>query len=354
MAYVEEQKVLFGTYMLQEKGEDWWDNAHQIPKVVSTNITWVVFITRFLEKYFPGDVRCKKDIQFLKMKLGNMSVVEYAAKFEEVVKFCPYYNVNTCRIYDEDSRARFALYKSLSEKKGKNQYRGKLHSAPANKGKHNTSDQKKLSGGETPASIKYCKSDEPTCYNCCEHGHISTHCLTPKKVQYGRRLFALTRSETTSSDILIKSMCFINVVSLIDIINTGARHSFISLDCAERLGLKLSYMTGNMVIETLTPGLVTTSWACLNCSLTIYGKSFGLDLVCLPLNKLDVVLRMNWLEFNHVHINYFDKSVSFPGFDASDELFVSVKQVDEFIKDDAEMFMILAYMKAKSKVVIDE
>ena len=36
------------------------------------------------------------------------------------------------------------------------------------------------------------------------------------------------------------------------------------------------------------------------------GKDFGVDLVCLPLDQLDVILGMNWLEYNHVFINCFD------------------------------------------------
>lgn len=63
---------------------------------------------------------------------------------------------------------------------------------------------------------------------------------------------------------------------------------------------------------------------------------------------------MSWLEFNHVHINYFDKTVSFPEFDASDELFVSSKQVDEFVKDNATVFMILASISAERKAMIGE
>lgn len=60
----------------------------------------------------------------------------------------------------------------------------------------------------------------------------------------------------------------------------GAIHSFVSLDCAERLGLKLSSMDGNMIVDTPTLGLVTILWVCLNCPLTVYGKSFYMSLVC--------------------------------------------------------------------------
>ena len=39
-----------------------------------------VFRERFLRKYFPEDVRGKKEIEFLEVKQGNRSVTEYAAK----------------------------------------------------------------------------------------------------------------------------------------------------------------------------------------------------------------------------------------------------------------------------------
>ncbi|XP_050877262.1 uncharacterized protein LOC127081016 [Lathyrus oleraceus] len=153
MACTEAQKVQFGTHMLSGEAEDWWDNTRQILEAIGTKITWVVFRKEFLENYFPEDVRGKKEIEFLELKQGNMTVAEYAAKFEALVKFCPHYNradaetskclkfenglrpeikqgigyqqirkyaelVNKSRIYDEDSRARSAHYKSISEKKG--------------------------------------------------------------------------------------------------------------------------------------------------------------------------------------------------------------------------------------------
>lgn len=62
MAYTEEQKVLFGTHMLFEEVEDWWDNACQRLEVTSTEVTLLVFRAQFLEKYSSEDVRSKKEI----------------------------------------------------------------------------------------------------------------------------------------------------------------------------------------------------------------------------------------------------------------------------------------------------
>lgn len=60
------------------------------------------------------------------------------------------------------------------------------------------------------------------------------------------------------------------------------------------------------------------------------------------------------VKFNHVHINCYDKTLSFLELDASDELFVYAKQVDRLMMDEARVFLILAYMKAESNVVIGE
>ncbi|XP_050918818.1 uncharacterized protein LOC127136278 [Lathyrus oleraceus] len=51
--------------------------------------TEVQKVTEFLEKYFPEDVRSKKEIEFPELKHGNMKIDECDAKFEELVKFCP-------------------------------------------------------------------------------------------------------------------------------------------------------------------------------------------------------------------------------------------------------------------------
>ena len=85
------QKVWYGTHMLAVKADDWWLETCQRLEAASENVTWAVFRREFLRKYFPEDVRGKKEIEFLELKQGNMTVVEYAAKFAELAKFYPHY-----------------------------------------------------------------------------------------------------------------------------------------------------------------------------------------------------------------------------------------------------------------------
>ncbi|XP_050915274.1 uncharacterized protein LOC127130281 [Lathyrus oleraceus] len=175
----------------------------------------------------------------------------------------------------------------------------------ANKCKNNV--MRCFTCGKTGHRVVDCMSDGLICYNCGKNGHIITNCQNPEKAQSGGKVFTLFGIETTSIDYLIRGTCFINGISLIVIIDTGATYLFVSLDYAEKLGLKLSYMDGNMIVDTRL-------WVC-------------------------VILGMNLLEFDHVIINYFAKMVSFPKFDTSDELFVSAKLVNEFVKDGAATFI---------------
>jgi len=91
----EAQMVLFGTHMLAEEAYDWWVNVLPILENGGGVVTWAVFRREFLNRYFPKDVRGKKEIEFLELKQGDMSVTEYAAKFVELAKFYPHYIVET-------------------------------------------------------------------------------------------------------------------------------------------------------------------------------------------------------------------------------------------------------------------
>jgi len=91
----EVQRVRFGTHMLAEEADDWWVSILPTLEQGGGVVNCVVFRRESLDRYFPEDVRGKKEIEFLKLKQGNMSVTEYAAKFVELAKFYPHYTPET-------------------------------------------------------------------------------------------------------------------------------------------------------------------------------------------------------------------------------------------------------------------
>ncbi|XP_050908606.1 uncharacterized protein LOC127122285 [Lathyrus oleraceus] len=289
-----------------------------------------------------------------------------------------YQNQNPVLI--DDSKAHSAHYKGMSERRGnQNLNHGKPYSAPADKGKQRAADGKRPSRGGALTPLKCyrcgdlghhvskcesdvkkcykcgksghlvvdCKKNVVTCYNCGEPGHISTHCPKPK--QASTRVLALMGTQTFSGDRLIRGICYINNTPSIVIIDTGVTHSFIVVDHVKRIGLVVSSMNREMVIKTPTKGSVTTNSVCLNCPILIFDKDFGIDLICLPLENLDVISGMNWLEFNHVHINCYNKLVRFLTLDEEEKAgFWYGRELKELLEEEAQVFVLFAALSAKS------
>lgn len=69
-------------------------------EVTCTTITWDNFKKEFLDKYFPKYVCNHKEVEFLKLKLSNITVADYATKFEKLARYC--YHCNG--VYHEGSK----------------------------------------------------------------------------------------------------------------------------------------------------------------------------------------------------------------------------------------------------------
>jgi len=215
------QKVRYGTHMLAEEADDWWLETSQRLEVADEEITWAVFRREFMRKYYPEDVRGKKEIEFLELKQGDMSVTEYAAKFTELSKFYPHYNgagaefskcikfenglrseikkaigyqkilvfpdlVDCCRIYEEDNKAHYKIVSDRRSKQQKN--RGKPYDVSAGKGKRKDAEGQEPSGGDAPAKVEcfkcgkaghksnVCTADVKRCFCCGKYGHVVSEC----------------------------------------------------------------------------------------------------------------------------------------------------------------------------------
>ena len=98
-------------------------------------------------------------------------------------------------------------------------------------------------------------------------------------------------------------------------------------------------------MDTPASGSVLTSNVCLQCPILISDRLFLVDLVVLPLSQIDVILGMDQLSFNHVLLNCFKKSIVFLESGVSDgDEFLSANQVKASLREDAQVYMILASM----------
>lgn len=105
----DDRRVSHAIYQLQGDAEFWWSATQTMLEARGEVITWIVFKTHFLEKYFPVSARQAKESEFFKLYQGGMSVPEYAAKFESLAKYCKYLQMNPdeewkCRKFEEGLR----------------------------------------------------------------------------------------------------------------------------------------------------------------------------------------------------------------------------------------------------------
>ncbi|XP_068498179.1 uncharacterized protein [Phaseolus vulgaris] len=83
----EERKLSYVIYMLIEEVEFWWIGMKQMMEDKGEIVTWESFKVRFLEEYFPNSVRYAKEIEFMQLEQGNLSVIEYVTRFKHLARF---------------------------------------------------------------------------------------------------------------------------------------------------------------------------------------------------------------------------------------------------------------------------
>jgi len=102
MVTSDDHNVKLATHMLAVEAEYWWTNAKGRVEAGGEVVTWARFKSEFLWKYFPEDLRTKKEVVFLSMKQENLSVAEYSAKFKKLSWFCSYikgcYSFEMCEV----------------------------------------------------------------------------------------------------------------------------------------------------------------------------------------------------------------------------------------------------------------
>ena len=92
-----------------------------------------------------------------------------------------------------------------------------------------------------------------------------------------------------------------HVVSIL--FDSGASHSFISQDCCERLNLSVQYLPYDLNVSTPVGNANMLAYVCTACPIRINSCLYIVNLVCLPMNHIDVILGMDWLAENSCMLN---------------------------------------------------
>ena len=78
-------RVRLAAFQLEGEAQIWWRWA-KTSKYLEV-MTWVEFQELFMGKYFPDTTRHAKAQEFLELKQGMMTVMEYVARFTELARY---------------------------------------------------------------------------------------------------------------------------------------------------------------------------------------------------------------------------------------------------------------------------
>ena len=78
-------RIKLAAFQLEGEAQVWWNWAKTSRDLEA--MTWAEFHDLFMGKYFPDTARHAKAKEFLELKQGTMTVLEYVARFTELARF---------------------------------------------------------------------------------------------------------------------------------------------------------------------------------------------------------------------------------------------------------------------------
>jgi len=141
----------------------------------------------------------------------------------------------------------------------------------------------------------------------------------------------MSGAEVSESNNLILGIYFIASKCLKGLFDYEVAHYFMSNLCVDKLGLQVRNMHFELMVSTPTSKTMLTLVVCAKCPVVVEGCRFKVNLICLPLQGLDVIFRMDWLFANHILIDYGQKRLMFP--EVENLVLVSTHQVMKELRD---------------------
>ncbi|XP_027356734.1 uncharacterized protein LOC113866043 [Abrus precatorius] len=229
----EEYKVVYATYLLCGEAEDWW-------RFVSRNCR-------------------KKSIIFEANTRGKTVDTRGAGPLRHDRRPPRFSKGSYSSLNSSQSRGSSSQEKSNGSGSRSGSFRGPLKCFRC--------------GG--PHIVKDCPQPKITCHNCGKLGHTTNVCWAARRsssasaIQRPKsrgsagpstgqnssipgRVFAMNGAEASQSEELIRGKCIIKGRLLDVLFDSGATHSFVSVDCVKSLGLYVVELPCNVVVTTPT------------------------------------------------------------------------------------------------------
>jgi hypothetical protein len=238
-------KASFAAQQLRGAARIWWDNFYAMQPTGHV-ISWDEFRTAFRAHYIPEGLLERKLNEFLALTLGSSMILQYAQTFNHLCQYAGHHADNDADHFIRD----------CPRPKKPNPGQG------SNQGNQNK--------GKRPLM----------------------------QVRQGQINFTTLAELPDGAPVMLGTFYILHqpVVTLFD---SGATHSFISNNCATRIGLDLCPTKGSYMIST-SGGTIMSDQMVKKVPIQFGSKGIRTDLISLNLEGIDVILGTNWMTEHRV------------------------------------------------------
>ncbi|GAU51879.1 hypothetical protein TSUD_416640 [Trifolium subterraneum] len=338
MGCTELEKVTFATSFLRGAACNWWEGVRAYMTASQMVMTWANFRRLFIDHYIPESYRMSMERELIELKQGDSDDAPTEAwkikKYRFGLRADIAHDVSMRQVaslgeliqksYHAESgleamrKERFEVNQKRRDS-GKYKEQLKPRGSPQ-KGKQNVPQR---SHPVCPECGMFhhgeCVKGKGVCFHCKQPGHYKNEC--PKLHGSGGssgttkskgRVYSLAGEQVRGNNALIVNICHLGQSEVVVLFDCGATNSFISVECVMRLGLSSTSLIPPMTVAVATSGKVVSKRVCQNCPVSVAGKIYHVDLICLPLKDMDIVLGMDWLSANTVYIGCAEKNLYVP------------------------------------------
>ncbi|XP_073153154.1 uncharacterized protein [Henckelia pumila] len=308
MGITDADKVKYAVYMMRRDAALWWEGA--VRGVHLPTLTWTEFRRIFFAKYFTEDVRRRMIREFMSLRQGYKFLVDAPKKlrhFIDGLRADIKHDIHMMDVTTYEATVSRALRSEKGRREMQREQQSKRQFQPGFQRASSQPPVKKQYMGPSKGPSQ-CLIGSNVCYHCKEPGHVAYNC--PRKKNTTGRVFIMEAEEADPDTSLITWRILVGENSTFALLDSGATHSFISLEFIRRIGITPEVSVTGYDVTMPFGQILTTTSIVRGLEIELQGHSIRADLVVLPLSGFDLNFGMDWLAVNGALIAFHRRTVS--------------------------------------------